>query len=70
MEGDMTVPTQRKNQNVGSEPEFNTLDEPVRVTVVSVISQVSRFINKNYDTFYAWYYKCYFFSCGILELLE
>ncbi|KDQ71587.1 protein YIPF6 [Zootermopsis nevadensis] len=34
VEGDMTVPTQRKNQNVGSEPEFNTLDEPVRVTVL------------------------------------
>jgi hypothetical protein len=43
VEGDMTVPNQRKSQNLGSEPEFNTLDEPIRDTVVSVVLLVTRF---------------------------
>ncbi|XP_023722963.1 protein YIPF6 [Cryptotermes secundus] len=34
VEGDMTVPNSRKSRNPGNEPEFNTLDEPIRDTVL------------------------------------
>ncbi|XP_069704090.1 protein YIPF6 [Periplaneta americana] len=34
VEGDMTVPNQQRGQKQGSEPEFNTLDEPIRDTVL------------------------------------
>ncbi|PNF17734.1 Splicing factor U2af 38 kDa subunit [Cryptotermes secundus] len=37
VEGDMTVPNSRKSRNPGNEPEFNTLDEPIRDTVASVM---------------------------------
>jgi hypothetical protein len=37
VEGEMTVPNQRKSGKEGSEPEFNTLDEPIRETVVSIM---------------------------------
>jgi hypothetical protein len=53
VEGDMTVPNQRKSHNQGSEPEFNTLDEPIRDTVVSVILFIKRFVNERKENFYA-----------------
>ncbi|KAJ9596126.1 hypothetical protein L9F63_012710 [Diploptera punctata] len=34
VEGDMTVPNQQKDHNQRNEPEFNTLDEPIRETVL------------------------------------
>jgi hypothetical protein len=46
VEGDMTVPSSKKNQKQGNEPEFNTLDEPIRDTVVSVVFLIT-FLNKS-----------------------
>lgn len=39
VEGEMTVGAKRKS-NLG-EPEFNTLDEPIRDTIVSLYKTVS-----------------------------
>jgi len=36
VQGHMTVPNNGKTQKQGSGPEFNTLDEPIRDTVVGV----------------------------------
>jgi hypothetical protein len=41
----MTVPSSRRSQKPGNEPEFNTLDEPIRDTVVSVMLLIT-FMNK------------------------
>jgi hypothetical protein len=46
VEGDITVPNSRKSQKSSNEPEFNTLDEPIRDTVVSVMLLLT-FINKS-----------------------
>jgi hypothetical protein len=46
VEGDMTVLNSRKSQKPANEPEFNTLDEPIRDTVVSVMLLIA-FINKS-----------------------
>jgi hypothetical protein len=46
VEGDITVPNSRKSQKPGSELEFNTLDEPIRDTVVSVMLLIT-VINKS-----------------------
>lgn len=35
IEGEMTIGTKQKSTTLG-EPEFNTLDEPIRDTIVSV----------------------------------
>jgi hypothetical protein len=37
VQGHIIVPNNGKIQKQGSGPEFNTLDEPVRDTVVSVV---------------------------------
>lgn len=37
LEGDMSVPSARKNTSQPGEPDFNTLDEPIKETIVSVI---------------------------------
>jgi len=37
VQGHMTVPNNGKIQKQGSGPEFNTLDEPIRDTVVGVV---------------------------------
>ncbi|CAG2054309.1 unnamed protein product [Timema podura] len=39
VEGDMTVPNQQRNQQLGK-PEFNTLDEPIRDTVLRDLKAV------------------------------
>ena len=39
VEGEMTVPNQQKDPSQGSEPEFNTLDEPIKETVVRKTSK-------------------------------
>lgn len=44
VEGDMAVPNSRKSRTPGNEPEFNTLDEPIRDTVASVMLLIA-FIN-------------------------
>jgi hypothetical protein len=46
VEGEMTVPSSQKSQKQGNEPEFNTLDEPIRDTVVSVMFLIT-FLNKS-----------------------
>lgn len=35
LEGDMSVPSARKNNAQPGEPDFNTLDEPIKETIVS-----------------------------------
>lgn len=37
VQGHITVPNSGKIQKQGSAPEFNTLDEPIRDTVVGVV---------------------------------
>ncbi|GLH00917.1 Protein YIPF [Gryllus bimaculatus] len=44
VEGEMTVPNQQKSQQHGK-PEFNTLDEPIRDTVVGGIDQLAALAN-------------------------
>ena len=34
VEGEMSIPTNKNTQNIGK-PDFNTLDEPIRDTIVS-----------------------------------
>ena len=36
VEGEMTVGPTRQNANIG-EPEFNTLDEPIKDTIVRIL---------------------------------
>lgn len=36
VEGEMNIPNSQKTNKIG-EPEFNTLDEPIRDTVVSIL---------------------------------
>lgn len=39
--GDMSIPTAKKNTSQPGAPDFNTLDEPIKETIVSVqISQI------------------------------
>lgn len=35
LEGDMSVPNARRNTNQPGQPDFNTLDEPIKETIVS-----------------------------------
>lgn len=35
VEGEMTITSNRKNTSQPGQPDFNTLDEPIRETVVS-----------------------------------
>lgn len=35
LEGDMSVPTSRRNNSQPGQPDFNTLDEPIKETIVS-----------------------------------
>lgn len=35
LEGDMSVPTAKKNTSQPGQPDFNTLDEPIKETIVS-----------------------------------
>lgn len=37
VEGEMAIPSKKNTQNLGK-PDFNTLDEPIRDTIVSVQS--------------------------------
>lgn len=36
VEGEMNIPSNKPSQNLG-QPDFNTLDEPIRDTIVSYI---------------------------------
>lgn len=36
LEGDMSVPSARKSNAQPGEPDFNTLDEPIKETIVSL----------------------------------
>lgn len=46
LEGDMSVPSSRKNNAQPGEPDFNTLDEPIKETIVSSPPHYGR----RYDT--------------------
>lgn len=35
LEGDMSIPTAKKNTTQPGAPDFNTLDEPIKETIVS-----------------------------------
>lgn len=35
LEGDMSVPSSRRNNSQPGQPDFNTLDEPIKETIVS-----------------------------------
>lgn len=37
LEGDMSVPSARKNTSQPGQPDFNTLDEPIKETIVHLI---------------------------------
>lgn len=43
VEGEMTIPIARNNGNLGS-PDFNTLDEPIRETIVTFHFKFQEFI--------------------------
>lgn len=44
LEGDMSIPTAKKNTSQPGAPDFNTLDEPIRDTIVKLLNI---FIYKN-----------------------
>lgn len=47
VEGSMNIPNANKPQNIG-EPDFNTLDEPISVTVVIFFIPVENFFIPSY----------------------
>lgn len=38
LEGDMSVPTAKRNNAQPGQPDFNTLDEPIKETIVNILS--------------------------------
>lgn len=45
LEGDMSVPSSRKSNAQLGQPDFNTLDEPIKETIVSLV-----YIHIGHDT--------------------
>lgn len=43
LEGDMSVPSSRKSNAQPGEPDFNTLDEPIKETIVSLTNIVQHY---------------------------
>ena len=37
LEGDMSIPSTKRNTTQPGAPDFNTLDEPIKETIVSVL---------------------------------
>lgn len=44
VEGEMNIPVNKNTQNIGK-PDFNTLDEPIRETIVSCIAFLNFLLN-------------------------
>lgn len=51
LEGDMSVPSAKRNTTQPGQPDFNTLDEPIKETIVSIISLLNKSLFNRFSLF-------------------